>query len=90
MDLFLVRTDPIQEIAAEPGTLDLLRNMMSQEWGQPPASPDFLACGWPLVHDESLPPGFIHCRPSGPNASEPPTVAEVETYLRTLMRPAQP
>ncbi|MFI1701984.1 hypothetical protein ACH419_39390 [Streptomyces bobili] len=92
MKLFFIRTDPVQEIAAERSTLDLLRDVLSQKVAQPPASPDSLtaACGWPLVYDEKLAPGVVHCRPSRPDAVEPPTIAEVEAYFQTLTRPTQP
>ncbi|MFH9823040.1 hypothetical protein [Streptomyces bobili] len=90
MKLYFVRTDPVQEVAAEPATLDLLTDILRPKAVEPRATPEFLSTarslGWPLVYDEKLPAGVVHCRPSSPDAVEPPTLAEVEGYLAALMR----
>jgi hypothetical protein len=93
MDILFVRIDPVQEIAAEPGTLDLLRDILRPKAVEPRASEEFLAAarltGWPLVYDEKIPPGYVHCRPT-PGAPPPLTDAEVAEYLRVLMPKEQP
>ncbi|WP_405611273.1 hypothetical protein [Streptomyces sp. NBC_01508] len=70
MDLYLMRTDPVQEIAAEPAALDALTAALSPHTQPPQAAPDLIAhhavhgFGWPLVPDPALPPGIVHCRPA--------------------------
>jgi hypothetical protein len=90
--LYFVRSDPVQEVAAEPRTLDLLTDILRPKDVEPRATPEFLtaarACGWPLVYDEGIPAGVVHCRPSSPDAVAPPILAEIEEYLGALMRPA--
>jgi hypothetical protein len=67
MELLFVRTDPVQEIAAEPHTLDELRDILRPKEDESRAAPELLAAArltdWPLVYDESLRPGVVHCRP---------------------------
>lgn len=93
MEILFVRTDPIQEIAAEPGTLDLLKDILRPKAIEPRATPELLeaarACGWPLVYDETLRPGIVHCRPT-PGAAPPLTGAEITDYMRALMPKEQP
>ena len=88
MELFFVRTDPVQEIAAEPATLDLLKDILRPKTVEPRATPELLAaarsCGWPLVYDDTLRPGIVHCRPT-PGAPAPPSAAEMLEYFRRLM-----
>lgn len=88
VELLFVRIDPVQEIAAEPATLDLLRDILRTKEHEPRATPELLATarltGWPLVYDEKIPPGYVHCRPT-PGAPPPLTVAEIEEYLRALI-----
>ncbi|MGW9058879.1 hypothetical protein [Streptomyces sp. NPDC055733] len=90
MRLHLVRIDPVQEIAAEPGTLDLLRDILRPKDDEPRASPEVLtaawATGWPLVYDETLEPGVVHCRPT-PGAPPPLTVEEITDYMRAMLPP---
>ena len=93
MKIYFVRIDPVQEIAAEPGTLDLLRDILRPKDDEPRAAPELLAAarltGWPLVHDDTIPPGEVHCRPT-PGAPPPLSVAEIEKYMRALMPKEQP
>ena len=93
MELLFVRTDPVQEVAAEPNTLDLLRDILRPKAVEPRAAPELLAaarsCGWPLVYDETLRPGIVHCRPM-PGALPPPAVEEIAEYMRALMPTDQP
>lgn len=87
MKLYVVRIDPVQEIAAEPGTLDLLRDILRPKEHERRAAPELLAAarltGWPLVHDTTLEPGVVHCRPT-PGAPPPLSVAEITDYMRAL------
>lgn len=90
-ELVFVFTDPVQEIAAEPGTLDRLRSSLHAECGAV-ASPSLALpplTGWPLVHDDRLPPGLVQCRPT-PGAPPPLTAAQIEGYMRALMPKQQP
>lgn len=67
MQLHLSRTDPAQEIAAEPNTLALLEDILRPKEVETRAAPEVLeawrASGLPLVPDESLRPGYVHVRP---------------------------
>lgn len=91
-DLIFVRTDPIQEIAAEPGTLDLLRDILRPKAHEPRATPELLeaarATGWPLVYDDTIRPGYVHCRPT-PGAPAPLGAAETLEYFRRIMPDAE-
>ena len=93
MEILFVRIDPVQEIAAEPATLDTLRDILRPKAVEPRASEEFLAmargCSWPLVYDEKIPPGYVHCRPT-PGAPPPLTDAQIADYLRALMPKEQP
>ncbi|MFD8234029.1 hypothetical protein ACFV20_19375 [Streptomyces sp. NPDC059696] len=88
MKLYFVRVDPVQEIAAEPGTLDLLRDILRPKDHEPRADPELLAAarltGWPLVSDHTIEPGVVHCRPT-PGAPPPLSVEEITEYMRALM-----
>lgn len=88
MEILFVRTDPIQEIAAEPGTLDYLRDILRAKAVEPRATPELIDAarltGWPLVYDEMIPPGYVHCRPT-PGAPAPLSAAETLDYFRRLM-----
>jgi len=85
--ILFIRIDPVQEIAAERATLDLLRDILQPKDIEPRATPEFLSaartCGWPLVYDDSIPPGYVYCRPT-PGADPPMSTAEIEQYLQTL------
>lgn len=66
--LIVVTIEPVQQIAAEPGTLDQLtaslRAQLSERLEQPvPADQMGSLMGWPLVPDATLPPGFVYLRP---------------------------
>lgn len=88
MEIYLVRTDPIQEIAAEPATLDLLRDILRPKAVEHRAAPELLAkarmTDWPLVYDDTLHPGVVHCRPT-PGAAPPLTDAQITAYMQALM-----
>jgi hypothetical protein len=92
MEILFVRTDPVQEIAAEPTTLDLLKDILRPKAVEPRATPELLdaarSCGWPLVYDETLRPGIVHCRPV-PGAGPPPSGREIIKYFRSLMSPKE-
>lgn len=87
MDLSFECTDPIQEVAAEPATLDELVNVLRERAAKPSPVHEYLpvtlTCGWPLVYDDTIPPGQVHCRPT-PGAAPPPSAAEIEEYWRAL------
>ncbi|MFJ2477080.1 hypothetical protein ACIOWI_29595 [Streptomyces sp. NPDC087659] len=65
MKLYVITTEPAQQIAAEPATLERLtarlRTQM-QERHLDGAGGDI--SGLPLVADPSIAPGFIHLRPT--------------------------
>ncbi|MFD5814381.1 hypothetical protein [Streptomyces sp. NPDC127038] len=88
MEILFVRVDPVQEVAVEPGTLDLLRDILRPKDHEPRADPEVLAAarltGWPLVYDDKIPPGEVHCRPT-PGAPPPLTAAEITKYIQALM-----
>lgn len=88
MELYFVRFDPVQEVAAEPATLDELRDILRPKAVEPRATPELLAAaqltGWPLVYDEKIPPGYVRCRPT-PGAPAPLSAAEMLDYFRRLM-----
>jgi hypothetical protein len=87
MELLFIHTDPVQEIAAEPATLDLLKDILRPKDDEPRATPELLtaarAMDWPLVYDKTIRPGYVHCRPT-PGAAPPLSGAEVEEYWRVL------
>jgi hypothetical protein len=93
VEFYFVRVDPVQEIAAEPATLDLLRDILRPKDHEPRADPELLAVaqltGWPLVYDDAIPLGYVHCRPT-PGAPAPCSVEEIEEHMRTLMTPGEP
>jgi len=88
VEIYFVRTDPVQEVAAEPATLDMLKDILRPKAIEPRATPELLtaarAMDWPLVYDATLLPGIVHCRPSGPDVTPPPTWAQVQEYMRAL------
>ncbi|MEI5522510.1 hypothetical protein WB388_18065 [Streptomyces brasiliscabiei] len=64
MKLYLIRTDPVHELAAHPDTLQLLIEMLqNQARAVPPALSDSSFFGWSLVADSSLRRDLIHLRP---------------------------
>lgn len=87
MEILFVRTDPVQEIAAEPATLDYLRDALRPKTVEPRATPELLDAarltGWPLVYDDTIRPGYVHCRPT-PGAPAPLSAAEILDYFRRL------
>lgn len=92
-ELRFIRIDPVQEIAAEPATLDLLRDILRAKDHEPRATPELLAAarltGWPLVYDEEIPPGYVHCRPT-PGAPPPSTTQQITDFVQALMTKEQP
>ncbi|MER7815634.1 hypothetical protein [Streptomyces sp. NPDC096153] len=64
MKLIAVTIEPVQEIAAEPATLDLLtENLRARLEVRQFTGGIAELSGFPLVYDPSIPPGFIHLRP---------------------------
>ncbi|SHI66276.1 hypothetical protein [Streptomyces sp. 3214.6] len=68
MRFIVVTFEPVQQIAAEPGTLDqLTASLRAQLSGrlEVPVSTGQIGSIFdvPLVRDASLPPGFVHLRP---------------------------
>jgi len=66
--LTVVTIEPVQQVAAEPGTLDQLTADLRAQLGarlELPVASDQIGdlFGWPLVPDATLPPGFVHLRP---------------------------
>jgi hypothetical protein len=88
-----VRTDPVQEVAAEPATLTLLMAVLRSTTAELHPTPVLPAvtplAGWPLVNDVTLPAGEVHCRPT-PGAPPPLTATEIEEYMRELMPTGRP
>jgi hypothetical protein len=86
--IYVVRIDPVQEVAAERATLDRFTALLSHHAAEPGTTHEALAgvqsFGWPLVYDDSLPAGFVYCRPT-PGAEPPMTTEEIEQYLQSLM-----
>jgi hypothetical protein len=85
MELILVRIGPVQEIAAERGTLDTFIDILRSKDGEVPrASPELLAAArltdWPLVYDDQIPPGYVHCRPTT-GAPPPPTPEQLAEWV---------
>ncbi|WP_157876773.1 hypothetical protein, partial [Streptomyces graminilatus] len=89
VEIYFVRTDPVQEVAAEPATLDLLRDILRPKAVvETRAAPELLtaarAASWPLVYDDKIPPGYVHCRPT-PGAASALRAAEIEECWRALI-----
>ena len=64
MKLYLVRTDPVHEVAAHPDTLELLIEMLkNQARAAPPALGESVLFGWSLVPDPTLRRDVVHLRP---------------------------
>ncbi|MEH0431255.1 hypothetical protein QBB34_33995 [Streptomyces stelliscabiei] len=64
MKLYLIRTDPVHELAAHPDTLEpLIEELKKQAQAAPSAPGDSSLFGWSLVPDPSLPRHIIHLRP---------------------------
>ncbi|MGW0582406.1 hypothetical protein ACWD25_42235 [Streptomyces sp. NPDC002920] len=73
--LIVVTVHPVQQVAAEPGTLDQLtsklRARLSERLEQPvPTNQLGSLWGWPLVPDATLPPGYVYLRPD-PSRPQP-------------------
>lgn len=92
MQILFVRTDPVQEIAADPATLDLLKDIFRPKAVEHRATPELLAAAramdWPLVYDKTIRPGYVHCRPTS-GAAPPLSGSEVEEYWRVLTSAGQ-
>lgn len=92
MKIHIVRIDPVQEVAAERATLDRFTDLLSHHAVEPEPTPGLLTAArtfeWPLVYDDSIPPGIVLCRPT-PGAEPPPSPEEIEQYLRALMSPSR-
>lgn len=69
MKLYLLRISPVQEIAAEPATLEFLKAALLRSPSAidlnalPGTRPIWDPCGLGLVADPSIRPGFVHLRP---------------------------
>ncbi|MEU9661892.1 hypothetical protein [Streptomyces chartreusis] len=74
MKFYLLRKEPVQEIAAHPDTLALLVAALPKAEHRPGHDRLALLIGLPLTPDPDMPPGFIHCRPFPRPAA--PTTAE--------------
>lgn len=87
MELLFIRTEPVQEVAAERATLDYLIDVLRPKAVETRATPEFLSAArmtdWPLVYDDTLLPGYVHCRPT-PGAAPPLSAAEVLDYFNRL------
>lgn len=88
MELLFVRTDPVQEIAAERATLDYLIDVLRPKAVETRATPEFLSAArmtdWPLVYDDTILPGYVHCRPTA-GAFAPLNAAEMLEYFQRLI-----
>jgi len=68
--LRILRADPVEEIAAHPGTVSIVRRLLLQARTTTAAAPVTSAVlgrlwpGAPLVGDGTLPPDEIHLRPT--------------------------
>lgn len=62
-----MRTEPVQEVAAEPDTIARFKTALSPYTKPAQATPEILhaaaTMGWPLVADPALMPGIVHFRP---------------------------
>ncbi|MFJ1653472.1 hypothetical protein ACIOC2_19195 [Streptomyces sp. NPDC088337] len=68
MKFTVVTLEPVQQIAAEPQTLDQLtaslRGRLAERLDRPvPTGQVGDVFGWPLVADPHLPAGFVYLRP---------------------------
>lgn len=68
MKLLLVTIEPVQQVAAEPSTLDVftaaLRAQQRERIEQPGMTGQLGSIlGWPLVADPGLPRGLVYLRP---------------------------
>lgn len=75
MKFLIVTIEPIQQVAAEPGTLNQLtaslHAALAERHDQPVATSQIgNLSGWPLVADPTLPPGLVYLRPF-PRPSQP-------------------
>lgn len=73
LKFYVLRTEPVQEIAAHPDTLaELVAALPKAEPQQAPSRAIGLASlvGLPLVPEPELRPGFLHLRPF-PRAAPP-------------------
>jgi hypothetical protein len=88
VELLFIRTEPVQEVAAERATLDYLIDVLRPKAVETRAAPEFLSAArltdWPLVYDDTIRPGYVHCRPT-PGAPPPLSEDEVLDYFRRLM-----
>lgn len=90
MKLYLLRTEPIQEIAAEPETLEQFKTALSPYTKPALATPEVLGLGgaanlgFPLIADPELPPGEVHMRPT-PGAPPPASPDELAAMLAVFV-----
>lgn len=64
MKVYLIRTEPVQEVAAHPDTLQLLiQRLKDDARPAPPELGDSLFFGWSLVPDPTLARDIVHLRP---------------------------
>ncbi|MCU1614913.1 MAG: hypothetical protein JWO98_2453 [Frankiales bacterium] len=86
MKLTVISTEPVQEIAAEAATLDVLtaslRARLTKAFGPEPVTTGEIGSlyGFPLVTDPALPPGEVHMRPT-PGAPPPASPDEIAAML---------
>ncbi|MET7776280.1 hypothetical protein ABZU94_10620 [Streptomyces mirabilis] len=85
MKLLVVTIEPVQEIAAEQGTLDVLtaslRAKLAERLEGPVATGQLGSVfGWPLVVDPALTPGFVHLRPHPRSAEIDQHTPEYDTH----------
>ncbi|WP_432169102.1 hypothetical protein [Streptomyces sp. 1222.5] len=76
MMLLVVTIPPVEEVAAEPGTLDhltaSLRARIAERFDEPVKATQLGSLmGWPLVPDPKLPPGFVYLRPARRPVGQP-------------------
>ncbi|GAA3718018.1 hypothetical protein [Streptomyces tremellae] len=66
MHLLLIRIDRIQQIAAEPATLDALKTALSPHTQPPQTAPELPGslAAWPLVADPNVPASYVRCSPT--------------------------
>jgi hypothetical protein len=62
--LYLIRVDPVQQVAAHPDTLELLMKQLKEHAGPAPSGPAGSSLlGWPLVPDPAVPRQIVYLRP---------------------------
>jgi hypothetical protein len=69
VQLLIVTIEPVQQVAAEPATLEALTTALLARQTEPTDKPLLPAhapglLGWPLVADPGLPSGIVYLRPT--------------------------